>query len=63
MNLAVSIYIYWFSAFIAFSLMAKIVLKLLNKYDETPKAVQVEELISLLLFALGCAGMIAAANN
>ena len=43
--------------------MAKIVLKILNKYDETPKAVQIEELISLPLIVLGCAGMIAGNNS
>ena len=63
MDLVISIYVYSLSALIVISFVAEMVFKALNKYDETPKAVQIEELISLPIIVLGCAGMIAAANN
>ncbi|KKO50662.1 hypothetical protein VT06_01460 [Arsukibacterium sp. MJ3] len=50
-------YMYLFSAFILLSFAAKITLKLLGKYEETPKSVQIEEYITLPLIMIGCVGM------
>lgn len=54
MDLAITIYVYLFTGLIATSATAKVVMKLLNKYEDTPYAVQIEELISLPIMGLGC---------
>jgi hypothetical protein len=48
---------YFFSAILLLSFFAKIALKFLGKYDETPKSVQIEEYITLPFLFIGCLGM------
>lgn len=46
-----------FSALIVLSILAKIALKITGSYEDTPKAVQIEEFISLAVVLVGIFGM------
>ena len=63
MDTATLIYAYLLGAIFVVSFLGKIALKVLGKYDDTPKDIQLEELVTLPLFAIGYVGMFAYAHN